>query len=115
LRHSTTLIGSVVSIMAKINSTDLDVFPIALGGNVFGWTADEAESFAVLEAYVAGGGNFIDTADSSWAPGNFGGESETTIGRWLTARKRRASTIIATKAGKHPKLKAYLQAPDPLK
>ena len=92
--------------MAKISSTDLDVFPVALGGNVFGWTADEAESFAVLDAYVAGGGNFIDTADvySAWAPGNSGGESETIIGRWLTARKRRASTIIATKAGKLPKL-----------
>jgi aryl-alcohol dehydrogenase-like predicted oxidoreductase len=92
--------------MAKINSTELDVFPVALGGNVFGWTADEAESFAVLDAYVAGGGNMIDTADvySAWAPGNSGGESESIIGRWLQSRKRRADTIIATKVGKHPKL-----------
>ena len=92
--------------MAKINSTELDVFPVALGGNVFGWTADEAQSSAVLDAYVAGGGNMIDTADaySSWAPGNSGGESETIIGRWLSSRKRRADTIVATKVGKHPKL-----------
>jgi aryl-alcohol dehydrogenase (NADP+) len=92
--------------MAKISSTDLDVFPLALGGNVFGWTANEAESFAVLDGYVAGGGNLIDTADaySAWVPGNAGGESETIIGRWLTSRKCRASTIVATKAGKHPKL-----------
>jgi aryl-alcohol dehydrogenase (NADP+) len=92
--------------MAKISSTDLDVFPVALGGNVFGWTADEVESFAVLDGYVAGGGNFIDTADmySAWAPGNSGGESERIIGRWLTSRNRRADMIIATKVGKHPKL-----------
>ena len=92
--------------MAKINSTELDVFGVALGGNVFGWTADEAESFAVLDAYVAGGGNLIDTADaySAWAPGNSGGESESIIGRWLLSRKRRAETIVATKVGKHPKL-----------
>src|SRR6516162_6954253 len=78
--------------MAKISSTDLDVFAVALGGNVFGWTADEVESFAVLDGYVAGGGNFIDTADmySAWAPGNSGGESEKIIGRWLSSRNRRA-------------------------
>jgi len=92
--------------MAKISSTDLDVFPVALGGNVFGWTADEVESFAVLDGYVAAGGNFIDTADmySAWAPGNSGGESERIIGRWLSSRNRRADMIIATKVGKHPKL-----------
>jgi aryl-alcohol dehydrogenase-like predicted oxidoreductase len=92
--------------MAKISSTDLDVFAVALGGNVFGWTADEVESFAVLDGYAAGGGNFIDTADmySAWAPGNSGGESERIIGRWLSSRKRRADMIIATKVGKHPKL-----------
>jgi aryl-alcohol dehydrogenase (NADP+) len=92
--------------MAKISSTDLDVFAVALGGNVFGWTADEVESFAVLDGYVAGGGNFIDTADaySAWAPGNSGGESERIIGRWLSSRNRRADVIIATKVGKHPKL-----------
>ena len=90
--------------MAKISSTDLDVYPIALGGNVFGWTANEQESFAVLDAYAAAGGNFIDTADaySAWAPGNSGGESETILGRWITSRGRRDQTIIATKVGKHP-------------
>jgi aryl-alcohol dehydrogenase-like predicted oxidoreductase len=90
--------------MAKISSTDLDVYPIALGGNVFGWTANEAESFAVLDGYAAAGGNFIDTADvySAWAPGNSGGESETILGRWIANRGRREQTIIATKVGKHP-------------
>jgi aryl-alcohol dehydrogenase-like predicted oxidoreductase len=90
--------------MAKISSTDLDVYPVVLGGNVFGWTANEEESFAVLDGYAAGGGNFIDTADvySAWAPGNSGGESETILGRWIASRGRRAETIIATKVGKHP-------------
>jgi aryl-alcohol dehydrogenase-like predicted oxidoreductase len=93
--------------MAKINSTDLDVYPLALGGNVFGWTAGEKESFAVLDAYLAAGGNFIDTADvySAWATGNSGGESETILGKWLTQRKQRHRTIIATKVGMHPQLK----------
>ena len=93
--------------MAKISSTELDVFPLALGGNVFGWTADEKQSFAVLNGYAAAGGNFIDTADmySVWAPGNLGGESETIIGRWLATRGKREEMIIATKVGLHPKLK----------
>ena len=93
--------------MAKISSTDLDVYPLALGGNVFGWTANEEQSFAVLDAYSAAGGNFIDTADlySAWAPGNSGGESETILGRWLTKRGKRDRTIIATKVGMHPQLK----------
>jgi aryl-alcohol dehydrogenase-like predicted oxidoreductase len=87
--------------VAVIGSSDLDVFPVCLGGNVFGWTADESASFAVLDAYAAAGGNFIDTADvySNWAPGNSGGESETIIGRWLAARSNRASMVIATKVG----------------
>ncbi|MGW5940681.1 aldo/keto reductase [Streptomyces celluloflavus] len=82
----------------------LSVSPLCLGGNVFGWTADETESFAVLDAYVAGGGNFIDTADvySAWVPGNQGGESETVIGNWLAARGNRADVVIATKVGAHP-------------
>jgi aryl-alcohol dehydrogenase-like predicted oxidoreductase len=90
--------------MAKISSTDLDVYPIALGGNVFGWTANEKDSFAVLDGYAAAGGNFIDTADvySAWAPGNSGGESETILGRWMNSRGRRDQTIVATKVGKHP-------------
>ncbi|HKM58174.1 MAG TPA: aldo/keto reductase [Chthoniobacterales bacterium] len=93
--------------MAKISSTDLDVYPLALGGNVFGWTASEKESFAVLDAYAAAGGNFIDTADvySAWAPGNSGGESETILGKWLAQRKQRDRSIIGTKVGMHPQLK----------
>ena len=71
--------------LRTIGSSDLEVFPLALGGNVFGWTADEAASFAVLDAYSAAGGNFVDTADSysAWVEGNSGGESETVIGSWL--------------------------------
>jgi aryl-alcohol dehydrogenase-like predicted oxidoreductase len=90
--------------MPKISSTDLDVYPVALGGNVFGWTSSEEESFAVLDAYAAAGGNFIDTADvySAWVPGNSGGESETILGRWIAKRGKRDQTIIATKVGKHP-------------
>ena len=66
----------------QLNKTDLTVHPLCLGGNVFGWSADEAQSLQVLDAYRDHGGNFIDTADvySSWAPGNVGGESETIIG-----------------------------------
>jgi aryl-alcohol dehydrogenase-like predicted oxidoreductase len=91
--------------MARIGSTKLEVFPLALGGNVFGWTANEKASFAVLDAYAAAGGNFIDTADvySAWAPGNSGGESETIIGRWLSTRGNRENIIVATKVGMHPK------------
>ncbi|MGH3278623.1 MAG: aldo/keto reductase, partial [Trebonia sp.] len=74
---------------------------LCLGGNVFGWTMDEAESFAVLDAYVGGGGNFLDTADSYsiWAPGHTGGESERIIGRWLESRGHRDRVIVATKFG----------------
>lgn len=93
--------------MRKIASTALDVFEICLGGNVFGWTAGDDESFAVLDAYAAGGGNFIDTADSyaAWVPGNSGGESETIIGRWMAARGNRDEIIVATKVGAAPGLK----------
>ncbi|MFI1970141.1 alcohol dehydrogenase [Streptomyces cinnamoneus] len=79
----------------------LTVHPLALGGNVFGWTADEKQSFAVLDAYAEAGGNFIDTADvySAWVPGNEGGESETIIGDWLAARGNRADIVVATKVG----------------
>lgn len=88
--------------MARLGTTDLDVFPLCLGGNVFGWTSDESESYAVLDAYAAAGGNFIDTADaySSWAPGNSGGESETVIGRWMASRGNRDRMVIATKVGR---------------
>ncbi len=89
--------------MTRIGSSDLSVFPLSLGGNVFGWTADRDASFAVLDAFVAGGGNFIDTADgySSWVPGNSGGESETIIGEWLAAR-RPEGLVVATKVSQHP-------------
>lgn len=88
--------------MTKLANTALDVFPLCLGGNVFGWTIDEEQSFAVLDAYAAAGGNFVDTADmySSWVPGNVGGESETILGRWMAARKNRERIVVATKVGK---------------
>ncbi|MFI9724201.1 aldo/keto reductase [Streptomyces sp. NPDC052396] len=79
----------------------LSVHPLALGGNVFGWTADREQSFAVLDAYAEAGGNFVDTADiySAWVPGNSGGESETLIGDWLAARRNRDRMVIGTKVG----------------
>jgi aryl-alcohol dehydrogenase-like predicted oxidoreductase len=81
--------------------TGLFVAPICLGGNVFGWTIDEPTSFKVLDAYVDGGGDFIDSADvyARWAPGNQGGESETVLGNWLRERGGREKLIIATKGG----------------
>ncbi|MCY1017622.1 aldo/keto reductase [Pyxidicoccus sp. MSG2] len=84
-----------------LGTSDLKVSPLCLGGNVFGWTCDEATSFAVLDAYLEGGGNFIDTADvySRWVPGNQGGESETILGKWLTERGARNRVVIATKVG----------------
>jgi aryl-alcohol dehydrogenase-like predicted oxidoreductase len=93
--------------LRSLGSSGLAVFPLCLGGNVFGWTADQTQSFAVLDAYAVAGGNFIDTADaySSWAPGNEGGESETVIGNWLAARGNRAEVVVATKVGAHPQYK----------
>ncbi|MFB6850254.1 aldo/keto reductase [Streptomyces sp. NPDC056373] len=90
--------------LRKLGSSDLEVFPLALGGNVFGWTADEDQSFAVLDAYTAAGGNFVDTADvySAWADGNRGGESETILGQWLQARGNRSDVVVATKVSQHP-------------
>ncbi len=90
--------------MTHLAKSDLDVFPLALGGNVFGWTADRKNSFAVMDAYVEAGGNFIDTADSypKWAPGKSGGESEEIIGSWLKTRGNRDRVVIATKVGAHP-------------
>ncbi|GAA2142879.1 aldo/keto reductase [Kitasatospora kazusensis] len=87
-----------------LGGSDLAVSPLCLGGNVFGWTADEARSFAVLDAYTAGGGNFVDTADvySAWVPGNSGGESETIIGNWLRRRGHHEDIVVATKIGGHP-------------
>jgi aryl-alcohol dehydrogenase-like predicted oxidoreductase len=86
---------------ARIRGIDRDPFPLSLGGNVFGWTADAAQSFAVLDAYAAAGGNLLDTADtySRWVPGHAGGESETIIGEWMAARGNRDQMIVATKVG----------------
>jgi aryl-alcohol dehydrogenase-like predicted oxidoreductase len=82
--------------MPRLGQTDLDVFGLCLGGNVFGWTADERGSFAVLDAYVQAGGNFIDTANSYLVKG---GESETIIGRWMADRGNRDEIVVATKVG----------------
>lgn len=89
--------------MTRLGRSDLDILPLSLGGNVFGWTADHDTSFAVLDAFHAGGGNFIDTADgySAWVPGNSGGESETLIGEWLASRKP-SNVVVATKVSTHP-------------
>ena len=89
-----------------LGTSGLKVSPLCLGGNVFGWTCDEATSFAVLDAYLEGGGNFIDTADvySRWVPGNKGGESETILGKWLTSRRVRERVVIATKVGSQTEL-----------
>jgi len=85
----------------RLGKSDLTVAPLCLGGNVFGWTADEVASFALLDGFVDAGFNFIDTADvySKWAPGHHGGESETIIGDWLKRRGKRDDVIIATKVG----------------
>src|SRR5690348_17532109 len=78
-----------------------EVSPLCLGGNVFGWTMSEAESFAVLDAFVEGGGNFVDTADSYslWVEGHQGGESEAIIGNWMASRGNRDRVVLATKFG----------------
>lgn len=91
----------------KVGDSNLEVFPLVLGGNTFGWTSDEATSRRVLDAYVDAGGNFIDTADvySAWAPGNAGGESEIILGRWLAVRGNRDKMVIATKVSEHPQYK----------
>ena len=97
--------------MIKVANTDLTVYPLCLGGNVFGYSADKQNSEAVLSFYADNGGNFIDTADmySQWAPGHIGGESETIIGDWMAKRGNRQKMIIATKVSKldtRPGLKA---------
>lgn len=87
--------------LRRLGQTDLDVSVLCFGGNIFGWTADEAASFAVLDAFLEAGGNFVDTADvySRWVPGNQGGESEEILGRWMKARGNREKVIVATKLG----------------
>jgi aryl-alcohol dehydrogenase-like predicted oxidoreductase len=84
-----------------MGESGIKVAPLALGGNVFGWTADEQASFAVLDAFVEAGGNMIDTADvySAWVPGHAGGESESMIARWLKRSGKRDQVVIATKVG----------------
>jgi aryl-alcohol dehydrogenase-like predicted oxidoreductase len=90
--------------LRRLGATDLHILPLVLGGNVFGWTADRDASFAVLDAFVDGGGTMIDTADmySNWVPGHKGGESETIIGEWLKATGKRDRVLIATKVGMVP-------------
>ena len=87
--------------LRTLGQSPLQVSPLCLGGNVFGWTADEKTSFSLLDAWVDAGFNFIDTADtySIWAPGHAGGESETVIGKWLRQSGRRDKVVIATKVG----------------
>jgi aryl-alcohol dehydrogenase-like predicted oxidoreductase len=87
--------------MPELGKTTLQVTPFCLGGNVFGWTADESATYAVLDAYLGEGGNFIDTADSysAWVPGHHGGESETLIGNWMHDRRNRSRVVVATKVG----------------
>ena len=88
--------------LRPLGRSGLQVSPLCFGGNVFGWTADEATSFSLLDAWVDAGFNFIDTADvySRWAPGHAGGESETVIGRWLRRSGKREQIVLATKVGK---------------
>lgn len=85
----------------KLGHSGLEVSPLCLGGNVFGWTADEPTSHRLLDGFLAAGFNFVDTADSysTWAPGHKGGESEAVIGTWLKSRKNREKVVIATKVG----------------
>jgi aryl-alcohol dehydrogenase-like predicted oxidoreductase len=87
--------------MRELGRSGLKVMPLAFGGNVFGWTADEKRSFELLDAFVDAGGNLIDTADvySRWVPGHTGGESATILGRWLARGGKRDKVVIATKAG----------------
>ena len=93
--------------MTRIGASDLDIFPLVFGGNVFGWTADRQTSFALLDAFLDGGGTLVDTADgySWWVPGNHGGESETLVGAWLADRGCRDRVLLATKVATHPEFK----------
>lgn len=85
----------------KLGNSGLDVAPLALGGNVFGWTVSEEKAFPILDAFVSAGFNLIDTADvyPRWVPGNQGGESEAIIGNWLKRSGKRREVIVATKVG----------------
>ncbi|PKW28754.1 aldo/keto reductase [Flavobacterium lindanitolerans] len=85
----------------QLGNTDLHIYPVAFGGNVFGWTLDEKKSFEILNGFTEAGFNFVDTADvySRWAPGNTGGESERIIGKWLKEKKNRHNIVLTTKVG----------------
>jgi len=98
--------------MRRIGDSDLEIYPLGLGGNTFGNTTDREASERVLDAFVDAGGNHIDTADSysAWVPGNRGGESETILGEWMRSRRNRHSLVIATKVGAHPEFRGL--APD---
>ncbi|SFP87398.1 aldo/keto reductase [Amycolatopsis rubida] len=98
--------------LRTLGSSDVAVSPLCLGGNVFGWTADEPASFAVLDAYAEAGGNFVDTADSYiyQFPGNEPGQSETIIGKWLASRGNRDDVVVATKVGDSPRFKGLAPA-----
>ncbi len=93
--------------MRRIGGSDLEIYPLGLGGNTFGNTTDQEASERVLDAFIDAGGNHIDTADSysAWVPGNRGGESETILGEWMRSRKNRHSLVLATKVGAHPEFK----------
>ncbi|MGI4981977.1 MAG: aldo/keto reductase, partial [Janthinobacterium lividum] len=90
-----------LKILRPLGTSELQVSPLVFGGNVFGWTIDEATSFSILDALADTGINFIDTADvySAWVPGNQGGESETIIGKWLKRSGKRDAVVLATKVG----------------
>src|SRR6266852_9645027 len=90
--------------MPTLGTSSIEASALCFGGNVFGWTVDEPTSFEALDAFVAAGGNFIDTADlyASWVTGQTGGESETILGKWMHARKNRQRIILATKVGELP-------------
>ena len=98
----------------RLGATDIKTVPLAFGGNVFGWTADKATSFRLLDAFVDGGGTLIDTADiySAWVPGHSGGESETILGEWLASSGKRDRVTIATKVGMRPGGQPATLAPD---
>src|SRR5262249_5037000 len=85
----------------QLGNSGMKVAPLCFGGNVFGWTVEEATAFQLLDAFAEAGFNFIDTADvySKWGPGNQGGESETTIGKWMKQRGNRDKIVVATKVG----------------
>lgn len=100
------------SSIRPIGATGIHIFPLGLGGNVFGGRLDDDASRRILDAFVERGGNFIDTADSysSWLPGNRGGESETILGDWMQRRANRDAVVIATKVSQHPEFEGL--APD---